>query len=65
MSIYKMLTRLMRDKSALSSVEYGMICAVIILTMLTALSGMAGAIKDTWNDVSSKTATAVGQATAS
>jgi pilus assembly protein Flp/PilA len=65
MSIQKLLTRLLRDEKGMSSVEYGMICALIILAMLTALSSMAGVVKDTWNDVSSKTSSAINQSTAS
>lgn len=65
MSIRKLLTRLMRDENAMSSVEYGMICAMIILIMLTALSGMAGVVKGTWNSIATQTSSAVGQATGS
>ncbi len=65
MSIRKLLTRLMRDERAMSSVEYGLICALIILAMLTALSGMATVVKGTWTNVSSQTSSAVSQATGS
>ena len=65
MSLHTMLPRLMRDERATSSVEYGLICACIILIMLTALSGMAGVVKGTWTNVATQTSSAVSQATAS
>ncbi len=65
MSIRKLLARLMRDERATSSVEYGLICAMIVLAMLTALSGVASQVKLTWNNISTQTSSAVSQSTKS
>ena len=57
------LTRLQRDEQGTSAVEYGLICALIILAMLSALSGFAGQVNLTWNNVSSQTQSAISHAT--
>jgi pilus assembly protein Flp/PilA len=63
MSIYRLLTRLMRDRTAMAAVEYGLICALIILVMLSALTGFANAIRMTWTNIANQTGSAVTQAT--
>jgi pilus assembly protein Flp/PilA len=65
MSIRKLLARLSRDENAISSVEYGLILGLIVLAMLTALTGFANMTVSTWNDIASRTSNAAGQATAS
>lgn len=65
MSIRKLLTRLMRDESAISAVEYGLILGLVVLTMLTALRGFANVTVSTWNNISSQTSSATSQAAAS
>jgi pilus assembly protein Flp/PilA len=65
MSIRKLLTRLMRDERATSAVEYGLILGLVVLTMLAALSGMAGVVQSTWNNVANQTTSASSQAAAS
>jgi pilus assembly protein Flp/PilA len=54
-----------RDENAISSVEYGLILGLIVLAMLTALTGFANMTVSTWNDIASRTSNAAGQATAS
>lgn len=65
MSIAEFLTRLHRDESGLASVEYGLLCGLIVLVMITALSGVANSIVQTWNNVDSQAQIAVQHATAS
>ncbi len=48
------LRRLLRDRKAATAVEYGMILAVIVLAMLSALTGVADATQGLWNNVSTK-----------
>ena len=59
-----LLTALIRDEQGTSAVEMGLICALIVLAMLTALQGFANATQATWNSVSSATANAVAGSTA-
>jgi pilus assembly protein Flp/PilA len=58
------LERLVRDTRGTSAVEMGLICALIVLAMLTALQGVANQTKATWNNVSSKSGEAIAGATA-
>lgn len=58
-----LLHRLTRDQSGTSAVEMGLICALIVLAMLTALQGVANQTKETWGTVSSKSQEAINQAT--
>ena len=58
------LQRLVRDQRGTSAVEMGLICALIVLAMLTALQGVANQTKGTWNTVSSKSGEAIAGATA-
>lgn len=65
MSIRKLLTRLSRDENAISAVEYGLILGLIVLVMVTAMSGFANVTLANWNNISTQTASAVSNATAS
>jgi pilus assembly protein Flp/PilA len=58
------LKLLRRDQRGTSAVEYGLICGLIVMVMVTALSGFSNVNKSTWNTVSNSVQTAVGQATA-
>ena len=60
-----LIAALIRDVRGTSAVEMGLICALIVLAMLTALQGFANATQGTWNHVNSATANAVAGATAS
>lgn len=48
------LRKLMLDTCGASAVELGLICALIVLAMLTALKGVANETSNTWNAVSQK-----------
>lgn len=49
-----LLGRLLRDEFGATAVEYGLILAMIVLAMLSALTGVANETKKMWNDVSNK-----------
>ena len=50
------LISLIRDERGTSAVEMGLICALIVMAMLTALQGFADANTDMWSNVASKVA---------
>jgi pilus assembly protein Flp/PilA len=47
------------DQRGATAVEYGLICALIVLIMLTGLYSLAGTTITMWNNVSSKTGAVV------
>ncbi|HQV02928.1 MULTISPECIES: Flp family type IVb pilin [unclassified Novosphingobium] len=51
---------LLKNDRGTSSVEMGLICALIVLAMLTALQDFASGSISMWNNVSSKSAEAMG-----
>ena len=53
-----LLRLLAESRRAATAVEYGLILAVIVLTMFGALQLTAGAAIDMWNNVSTKVQTA-------
>jgi len=53
-----MLTRLLRDKRGTSSIEYGMICAAIVIGLIAAVDGLADENTGMWAVVSEKQKTA-------
>jgi len=63
MKFNALLTRLKRDIKAATAVEYGLIAALLVVATMTALSGMAGAVSSTWNNVNTQSQRAVAQAT--
>lgn len=44
------------DERGATAIEYGLICAMIVLAMLAALRGVAQANTSMWNDVSEQVA---------
>ncbi|MGZ8284471.1 MAG: Flp family type IVb pilin [Allosphingosinicella sp.] len=44
--------KLVRDIKAASAVEYGLICALIVLAMIASLNAVAGRTISMWSDVS-------------
>lgn len=50
--------RLLRDRKAATAVEYGLILALVVLTMLGALAGVADATIGMWNNISTKVVSA-------
>ena len=59
------IKRLLADCRGTSAIEMGLICALIILAMMTALQNFAGETQLTFNIVNQKTHDAVAQAVAS
>jgi len=57
------LIALAKDQRGTSAIEMGLICALIILALMTALQGLAGESQVTWDAISSKSAEAIGGAT--
>lgn len=51
----KILRKLSRDEQGATAVEYGLICAMIIIVMLVALQGVADSTITLWIDVATKT----------
>ncbi len=58
-----LITALIRDEQGTSAIEMGLICALIVLAMLTALQNFASETQATWNNVSTATHNAVAGAT--
>ncbi len=56
------IKKLFRDDAGATAVEYGLILALIVLAMLTALQSFASGSIAMWDNVSSKTADAIGGA---
>lgn len=54
---------LLKNDDGTSAVEMGLICALIVLAMLTALQDFASGSISMWNNVTDKTASAIGGAT--
>ncbi|MFM5894178.1 MAG: Flp family type IVb pilin [Novosphingobium sp.] len=54
-----MLKALIHDEAGTSAVEMGLICALIVLALLSALQGFAAETQATWTKVSSATHDAV------
>ena len=50
------LTRIAKDERGATAIEYGLICAMIVLAMLAALRSVAQANTSMWNDVSEQVA---------
>jgi pilus assembly protein Flp/PilA len=51
MSKTPFLTRLFQDEQGATAVEYGLICAMIVLAMITALSSVANENNKKWGVV--------------
>ncbi|MFM5923059.1 MAG: Flp family type IVb pilin [Novosphingobium sp.] len=60
----KLLKRLSSDVRGTSSVEMGLICALIVLAMLTALQDFAAGSISMWNTVTTRTSDAISGAAA-
>ncbi len=56
------LRRLRRDEAGTSAVEYGLILAMIVLAMLSALAGVAEESDTMWTNIADKSKEAVDQA---
>ena len=58
--MFQSLCDLLRDKHGTSSIEYGMILAVIVLVVFIAIQGLADETITMWSDVSTKSSKAIG-----
>lgn len=54
-----LLKKLIQDATATSAVEYGLICAMLVLAMLTALQGFSNENNNVWTNFSGKTRDAI------
>ena len=52
--------KLIRDIKAASAVEYGLICALIVIAMIAGLNNVAGKTTGMWNGVSDNVVEHVG-----
>ena len=57
-ALVKSIHRLIRDTKAATAVEYGLICALIVLAIMAALLALGTVAKDLWNNVSQMVETA-------
>ncbi len=62
MNLESFLVRLHEDESGATAVEYGLICALIVVVMLGALKGLAEQNTTIWNGIQSKSAKAIAEA---
>jgi pilus assembly protein Flp/PilA len=53
------LASLYRDTRGATAIEYGLICAMIVLGMLSALQGLGNGNASGWGSMSSKATTAM------
>ncbi|AQR72418.1 Flp family type IVb pilin [Sphingomonas sp. LM7] len=52
--LMKSFHRLLRDSKAATAIEYGLICALIVLAIMAALVALGSVTADMWNNVSTK-----------
>ncbi len=57
----ELLQRIVTDVRGATAVEYGFMLVMIVLAMMSALSGVASETSALWTEVSSKTAEATGK----
>jgi pilus assembly protein Flp/PilA len=57
-ALVKTIYRLIRDSKAATAVEYGLICALIVLAIMAALVALGSVTSDMWEKVSDKVQTA-------
>lgn len=58
--MFHALNRLWKDNRGTSAVEYGIICAMIVIGLVSAVKGVADENSRMWTIVSKKSAEAVG-----
>lgn len=51
--------QILTDCRGTSAVEYGIICAMIIVGLISAVAGVGGETSNMWDDVSSKSEEAI------
>jgi pilus assembly protein Flp/PilA len=57
-ALTKSIHRLIRDSKAATAIEYGLICALIVLAIMAALLALGTVTSDMWDNVSNKVQTA-------
>jgi pilus assembly protein Flp/PilA len=57
-ALVKTIYRLIRDSKAATAIEYGLICALIVLAIMAALVLLGSTTSEMWNKVSTKVQTA-------
>lgn len=62
MTVKTILPELLRDQRGATAVEYGLICALIVIAMLGALGSVAQETILMWNGVSEKSSEALDNA---
>ena len=50
----RLMTKLLRSERAATSIEYGLICALIVLAMMGALKLLAGSTVNMWSNVNQR-----------
>jgi pilus assembly protein Flp/PilA len=60
MSMVQLIEKLARDERGATAVEYGFMLVMIVLAMMSALSGVASETSALWEEISSKSAEATG-----
>ena len=57
-ALTKSIHRLIHDSKAATAIEYGLICALIVLAIMSALLALGTVTSDMWTKVSDKVQTA-------
>lgn len=57
--MYRIVKALLKDQTGTSALEMGLICALIVIAMLSALDAFASGSVSMWNSVSSKSSSAM------
>jgi pilus assembly protein Flp/PilA len=50
----RMIGRMLQDRKAATSVEYGLILALIVLALMVGLTGMGGGTQELWGSLNTK-----------
>ena len=53
-----LIKRLLRSERAVTTIEYGLICALIVLAMMASLRNLAGATVNMWTNIDQAVANA-------
>lgn len=59
MAIFSLLPRISSDERGATAVEYSLICAMIMLSVLVTVQGMASEISTMWTNIGSQVDEAV------
>lgn len=59
MRLRRILSRMLNNERGSSSIEYGMILAVIVILVMVAIDALAGQTATMWGDIASKSSDAM------